>query len=179
MHLILEVWQYFLHNLPFLVKKPDLLYQAQQTALITPHNKYSCRSLRGLIETDLRGLVETESWQSLTPLPDNPYHKCTKCLLNILRPEQNGCQFTDEIFKCVFLKKRLVFWLRFHWSLFLMGSNDKMSALDQVMAWRQTGHKPRPEPMMTQSYIFRIGENELRSRKGQVVQLQAAKSFGK
>ena len=38
---------------------------------------------------------------------------------------------------------------------------DNKSVLVQVMAWRQTGDKPLPEPMLTQ---FPLGGDELKRR---------------
>ena len=32
---------------------------------------------------------------------------------------QNGCHFADNVFKCIFLNEKFVFWLILHWSLFL------------------------------------------------------------
>ena len=34
-------------------------------------------------------------------------------------PGQNGCHFAGNIFRCIFMNERFVFWLKFHWSLFL------------------------------------------------------------
>ena len=54
--------------------------------------------------------------------------------INTLRPRQNGRQFP-----------------RFHWTLFLSPKSpiDNKSSLVQIMAWRQIGNKPLPEPVMT------------------------------
>ena len=49
-----------------------------------------------------------------------------------------------------FSMKTFEFRLKFHWSLFLKVQIDNKSALVQVMAWRWTGDKPLPEPMLTQ-----------------------------
>ena len=51
----------------------------------------------------------------------------------LLKLEQNGQHFADEIFK-----------LFDEWKNF-----DNKSALVQVMAWQQTGDKPLPEPLLT------------------------------
>ena len=32
---------------------------------------------------------------------------------------QNGRHFADDIFRCIFVNESFVFWLKFHWSLFL------------------------------------------------------------
>ena len=39
--------------------------------------------------------------------------------VNTLRPRQNGCHFTNDIFKCIFLYEHACFRLIFRWSLFL------------------------------------------------------------
>ena len=44
--------------------------------------------------------------------------------------------------------KMYVFLLKFHWSLFLRGPINNISALVQVVAWRRSGDKPLSEPMM-------------------------------
>ena len=36
-----------------------------------------------------------------------------------LRPRQNGCQFADDVLKCIFFNEIFEFWLKFHWILFL------------------------------------------------------------
>ena len=44
------------------------------------------------------------------------------------------------------------------------GPNDNKAALDQVMAWQQTGNKPLPEPVLTQftdAYMKALGGDEL------------------
>ena len=56
--------------------------------------------------------------------------------------------------------KSFVFWFEFHYLKFVpKGLIDNMSSLVQVMAWRLTGDKPLPEPMMTQftdAYIIYV-----------------------
>ena len=49
----------------------------------------------------------------------------------------------DDIFKCIFLNEND--------RILILGSPiDSKPAWVQVLAWRQTGDKPLPEPMMTQ-----------------------------
>ena len=60
-------------------------------------------------------------------------------------PGQNGRHFTDDMFKCIFMKV-LNFDLNFT-EFIRKGLNDNMV---QVMTLRQTGNKPLPEPMTTQ-----------------------------
>ena len=56
----------------------------------------------------------------------------------------------DENFKCIFLNEndRILIWFSLK---FVPGSPiDNKRALVQVMAWRRTGNKPLPAPMLTQ-----------------------------
>ena len=39
------------------------------------------------------------------------------CSLNAT-PGQNGCHFTDNIFRCILVNEIFLFWSKFHWSLF-------------------------------------------------------------
>ena len=69
--------------------------------------------------------------------------------INTLRQRQNGRHFADAIFRCIFVYEK--FWILIKISLEFVpkGPIDNNSTLVQVMAWRQTGDKPLPEPMMT------------------------------
>ena len=68
---------------------------------------------------------------------------------NTLRPGQNGCHFTDDVFKRIFLNENVWISLKFHWNLFLRFQLTIFHpALVQIMAWRRPGDKPLSEPMM-------------------------------
>ena len=56
----------------------------------------------------------------------------------------------DDIFKCIFLNEND--WISIKISLKFVPRSpiDNKPALVQVMAWRRTGDKPLPEPMMAQ-----------------------------
>ena len=58
--------------------------------------------------------------------------------------------FTDDIFKRLFMNKKLCIFIRISLKFVSKGPIDNKSALVQVMAWRRTGDKPLPEPMMSQ-----------------------------
>ena len=68
--------------------------------------------------------------------------------VNTLRPRQNGCNFTDDNFKCVFLNENV--WLSINISLKFVpkGSNTNILALVQLMTWCRTGDKPLSEQMV-------------------------------
>ena len=58
--------------------------------------------------------------------------------------------FAENIFKCIFLNKNDRITTQISLKLVPKSPVDYKPALVQVMAWRQTGDKPLPEPMMTQ-----------------------------
>ena len=62
--------------------------------------------------------------------------------LDILRPEQHGCCFADNIFKFIFLYENCWIWFKI-----LLTKHNKW-ALVQIMAWHLTGDKPLSEPTM-------------------------------
>ena len=74
----------------------------------------------------------------------------SKHIVNTLRPRQNGRNFADEIFKCIFLNENV--WISINISLKFVpkGLINNIPALVQIMAWRRTGVKPLSEPMVTQ-----------------------------
>ena len=68
--------------------------------------------------------------------------------VNTLRPRQNCCHFTNNIFECIFLYEEIV-WILFKISLkFVKIPIDSIPALVQIMAWCRPGDKPLSEPMM-------------------------------
>ena len=56
----------------------------------------------------------------------------------------------DDIFKCIFVNENDKIPIQISLKLVPWSPIDNKSALVQVMAWRRTGDKPLPEPMMTQ-----------------------------
>ena len=56
----------------------------------------------------------------------------------------------DEIFKGIFLNETDEIQIQISLKLVPKSPIDNKSALVRVMAWRRTGNKPLPEPMMTQ-----------------------------
>ena len=55
-----------------------------------------------------------------------------------------------NIFKCIFLYETDRIQIQISLKFVPKSPIDNKSALVQVMAWRQTGDKPLPEPMMIQ-----------------------------
>ena len=56
----------------------------------------------------------------------------------------------DDIFKCIFLNENDRITIQISLKFVLEGPTDNKPALVQVMAWRRSGDKPLPEPMVTQ-----------------------------
>ena len=63
-------------------------------------------------------------------------------------PGQHGHHFTDNIFKCIFINEKLCILIWIPLNFVPMGPIDNESTSVQVMAWRRTGDKPLPEPML-------------------------------
>ena len=55
----------------------------------------------------------------------------------------------DDIFKCIFLTENDRILIGISLKFVPRSLIDNKSALVQVMAWRRTGDKPLPEPMLT------------------------------
>ena len=56
----------------------------------------------------------------------------------------------DDIFKCIFLNENVRILIQISLKFVRKGSIDNKPALVPVMAWRRTGDKPSPEPMLDQ-----------------------------
>ena len=67
---------------------------------------------------------------------------------NTMRPRQNGCHFTDDIFKCILLNENVRFPIKISLKVVPKGQINKIPALVQIMAWRRPGDKSLSEPMM-------------------------------
>ena len=62
--------------------------------------------------------------------------------------KQNGCQFPDDIFKCIFLNEDVWISIKISLKFVLMGAKNDIPALVKIMAWHREGDKPLSEPMM-------------------------------
>ena len=65
-------------------------------------------------------------------------------------PGRMAAILPDDIFKGIFLNETDIFPNQISLKLVPMSPVDSKSALVRVMAWRRTGDKPLPEPMMIQ-----------------------------
>ena len=67
---------------------------------------------------------------------------------NSLRPRQNGRNFQDDIFKCLFLNENVWIPIKISLKFVPKGPSNKILALVQIMAWRRPGDKPLSEPIL-------------------------------
>ena len=70
------------------------------------------------------------------------------CLINTLRPRQNGHYFPDDIFECIFLKENVSILIKISLKFVPKSPINNIPALVQIMAWRRPGEKSLSEPML-------------------------------
>ena len=68
---------------------------------------------------------------------------------NTVRLRQNGCHFTDDIFRCIFVNEKICILIKISLKFVAKGPIDNNPALVEIMAWRQIGAEPLSEPMLT------------------------------
>ena len=77
-------------------------------------------------------------------LPWQVYHGCSEPHqkpINILRPDQNGCHFADDIFKCIFLNENYCILLLISLEFVHRGSTGNISVLILEIHWHITSNK--------------------------------------
>ena len=84
-----------------------------------------------------------------------PYNSClmSLCLsllhcINTLGPKQNGRQFADDIFNCIFFNENVLIQMKMSLKFVPKGAIYNIPALVQIMAWRRPGDKPLSETIM-------------------------------
>ena len=77
-----------------------------------------------------------------------PWYSNVFCVINTLRPRQNGRHFTDDIFKCIFLNENTCISLEISLKFVRKVQINNILALVQIMAWHRPGDKPLSEPML-------------------------------
>ena len=68
--------------------------------------------------------------------------------LNILRLIQNGCHFTDDVFRCIFVNESVWISLKISLKFVPKVPINNIEALVEIMAWCCSGNKPISETMM-------------------------------
>ena len=69
----------------------------------------------------------------------------------LISPGQYGLNFTDYVFKCIFINKKFRILIRISLKFVPRGPIDNKSALVRVLARHRRGDKPVSEPKLTQS----------------------------
>ena len=72
----------------------------------------------------------------------------SSCMINTLRPRQNGRHFADDIFKCSFFNENVWIPIKISLKFVPKGSINNNLALFEIMAWCRPGDKPSSGPMM-------------------------------
>ena len=64
------------------------------------------------------------------------------------RPRQNGHQYTDNSYKCIFLNENVLISINISLKFIPKGPINNIPALVQIMAWRRSSDKPLSESIM-------------------------------
>ena len=72
----------------------------------------------------------------------------TRCFVNTLRPRQDGRQFPDDIFRCIFVNDKFYILIKMSLKFVSTGPNNNIPSLFQIMAWRRSGDKPSSETVV-------------------------------
>ena len=68
--------------------------------------------------------------------------------INTLRPGQDGRNYPDDIFKCIFLNESVWISIKISLKFVPKGPINNILSLVQIIAWRRSGDKLLSEPMM-------------------------------
>ena len=69
-------------------------------------------------------------------------------VLNNQKSQTNGCNFADDIFKCIFLNEKVWIPIKISLKFVPKGPINNIPAMVRVMAWRRPSDKSLSEPMM-------------------------------
>ena len=78
------------------------------------------------------------------------------CFFNSLRHRQNGCHFTDDLFRYICLNENVWNSITIPLNFVPRSPINNIPALVQIMAWCQPGDKPLSETMMVYWWIFKL-----------------------
>ena len=129
-----------LRNLSTPVRVTSLAFgQSFRVALMQPWRKWVNISLESMKYCSI-----TETKQ----IPRATLYRFS--LVNTLRPRQQDCHFSDDIFKRIFLNWNCCIWIQISLTFVPNGPVNNKSALVQVMAWDRAGDKPVSGSMLAQ-----------------------------
>ena len=78
------------------------------------------------------------------------------CYVNTLGPRQDGRQFPDDVFKCIFFNENILILIKISLKFIPKDPIANNRALVLIMPWPLTGDKPLSEPVMA-SLLTHIG----------------------
>ena len=87
-------------------------------------------------------------WSCEIPTHDANYTVEVWLLFNTLGPKQNGCLFTDDTIKRIFMNKTSRISITILLKFVPYGPINSILLLAQIMDWRRPGDMPLAEPMM-------------------------------
>ena len=79
-------------------------------------------------------ITECSLWDQCN---DSPWPHISECIVNTLRPRQNGRHFADDIFKCIFLNENVWISIKISLKFVPKGPINNIPVLVQIMAWRR------------------------------------------
>ena len=91
--------------------------------------------------------MASEWWHQMKTITV-PLKEIKHNVINTLRPIQNGRNFADDIFKCIFVNENVWILIEISLKFIPKGPINNIPALVQIMAWRRPGDKPLSEAMM-------------------------------
>ena len=95
------------------------------------------------VNMDTKSLIQSmKLWHNHADLP-----------INSSLPGQNGKDFADNNFRCIFMNKKFCILIKIWIQFAPKGTIDTYPALVRIMAWCRPGDKPLSEPMATSDYL--------------------------
>ena len=93
-------------------------------------------------------IARPNRWAMECPLCVHTLHLYPVLVFVTLRPTQNGWNFVDNIFKCIFFNENVWISIKISPKFIPKGPVHNIAALVQIMAWHCTGDKPLSESMV-------------------------------
>ena len=114
------------------------------------------------------GLLQMLVSQLIRKSQDHVYGIRKYNMFNTLRPKLNGCHFTENIFKCIFLNKTIWITIKISLQFVHLGPINYIPSLVQIMVWHRPDDKPLSESMLvrlSRHIHASLGLNEINNLK--------------
>ena len=93
----------------------------------------------------IKNSIDEISWKHLCVELENNFHDSLAVKFSYA---QNGCNFADDIFKCILMNEKFSIFNGLPLNFEPKGPINNIPTLVQIMAWWRSGNKPLSEPMM-------------------------------